>query len=62
MRRRDFITLLGGAAAAGTGAARGQFNPAIVGVLGSGPAQSSAFLIDALKKGMNENGLIEGRD
>jgi putative ABC transport system substrate-binding protein len=30
--------------------------------LGSGSAQSSAFLIDALKKGMNENGLAEGRD
>jgi putative ABC transport system substrate-binding protein len=30
--------------------------------LGSGLAQSSAFLIDALKEGMNENGLAEGRD
>jgi putative ABC transport system substrate-binding protein len=30
--------------------------------LGSGSAQSSAFLIDALKEGMNENGLAEGRD
>jgi putative ABC transport system substrate-binding protein len=34
----------------------------LVGVLGSGSAQSSAFLIDALKQGLNENGLTEGRD
>ena len=62
MKRREVITLLGGAAAAWPLAARGQFNPAIIGVLGSGSAQSSAFLIDALKQGMNENGLTEGRD
>ena len=61
MSRREFITLLGGAAA-WPGVARGQFKPAIVGVLGSGSAHSSAFLIDALKEGMNENGLAEGRD
>ena len=61
MKRRDFITLLGGAAA-WPRVARGQFKPAIIGVLGSGSAQSSAFLIDALKEGMNENGLAEGRD
>src|SRR5947208_10431324 len=61
MKRRDFITLLGGAAA-WPRVARGQFKPAIIGVLGSGSAQSSAFLIGALKEGMNENGLAEGRD
>src|ERR1700730_16179688 len=61
LRRREFITLLG-SAAAWPRVAHGQFKPAIVGVLGSGSAQSSAFLIDALKKGMNENGLAEGRD
>jgi putative ABC transport system substrate-binding protein len=61
LRRREFITLLG-SAAAWPRVARGQFKPAIVGVLGSGSARSSAFLIDALKEGMNENGLAEGRD
>ncbi len=61
LKRREFITLLG-SAAAWPQVARGQFKPAIIGVLGSGSAQSSAFLIDALKKGMNENGLAEGRD
>jgi len=62
MRRREFISLLGGAAVAWPRVARGQLKPAIIGVLGSGSAQSSAFLIDALKEGMNENGLTEGRD
>jgi putative tryptophan/tyrosine transport system substrate-binding protein len=61
VNRREFITLLGGAAA-WPQVAGGQFKPAIIGVLGSGSAQSSTFLIDALKKGMNENGLAEGRD
>src|SRR5215471_7377551 len=62
IRRREVLTLLGGAAVAWPRAARAQFKPAIVGVLGSGSAQSSAFLIDALKEGMNQNGLTEGRD
>jgi putative tryptophan/tyrosine transport system substrate-binding protein len=61
VKRREFITLLGGAAALPR-AARGQSKPPIVGVLGSGSAQSSSSLIDALKQGMNENGLTEGRD
>ena len=61
MTRRKVITLLGGAAA-WPRVALGQFKPAIIGVLGSGSAQSSAFLIDALKEGMNENGLTERRD
>ena len=61
LKRREFITLLGGAAV-WPRVARGQFKPAIIGVLGSGFAQSSAFLIDTLKEGMNENGLAEGRD
>ena len=61
LKRREFITLLG-SAAVWPRVARGQFNPAIIGVLGSGSAQSSAFLIDALNEGMNENGLAEGRD
>ena len=62
MRRREFILALSGAVAFWPQMARGQVKPAIIGVLGSGSAQSSAFLIDALKQGMKENGLIEGRD
>jgi putative ABC transport system substrate-binding protein len=61
VRRREFITLFGGAAAWPV-VARGQFKPAIIGVLGSGSPHSSAFLIDAFKEGMDGNGLTEGRD
>jgi putative tryptophan/tyrosine transport system substrate-binding protein len=61
MKRREFIILLC-SAAAWPWVARGQSKPANIGVLGSGFAQSSAFLIDALREGMNENGLAEGRD
>jgi putative ABC transport system substrate-binding protein len=60
VKRREFIWLLGGAA--WPVVARGQFKSAIIGVLGSGSPQSSAFLIDAFKEGMNGNGLTEGRD
>src|SRR5271157_4049955 len=41
--RREFITLFG-SAAAWPRVARGQFKPAIIGVLGSGSAKSSTFL------------------
>lgn len=61
MRRRDFIMLFGVVAAAGPRAARAQ-QPVVIGVLGSGFADSSAILIDAFKQGMGENGLAEGRD
>jgi putative ABC transport system substrate-binding protein len=61
LKRREFIIVLG-SAVVWPKVARGQFKPAIIGVLGSGSARSSAFLIDALKEGMNENGLVEGRE
>jgi hypothetical protein len=35
---------------------------AVVGVLGSGFAASSAILIDSFKQGMRENGFSEGHD
>lgn len=61
LKRREFIALLG-SAAAWPPVARGQSKFAIIGVLGSGSAQSSGFLIDAFKEGMNANGLAEGRN
>jgi putative tryptophan/tyrosine transport system substrate-binding protein len=61
MRRREFITLLGGAAAWPM-AARAQQKPARLALLGSGAAQSSAIFVDAVKQGLGENGLVEGQD
>jgi putative tryptophan/tyrosine transport system substrate-binding protein len=61
MRRREFLALAGGMAA-WPHASRAQSKPAVVGMLGSGFAASSAILIDSFKQGMRENGLSEGHD
>ena len=63
VRRRDFVALLGGAAAAWPLAAHAQ-QPAVplVGVLRSTPAAPFAHLIDALRQGLKDEGLTEGRN
>jgi putative ABC transport system substrate-binding protein len=61
MRRREFITLLGGAATAWTLAARAQ-QPAmpVVGLVGGGDI--STRYVTAFRKGLNETGIIEGQN
>jgi ABC-type uncharacterized transport system substrate-binding protein len=61
MKRREFITLLGGAAAWPL-AARAQREPARIAFLGSGAAASSQIFLDAFKQGLGDHGMIEGRD
>jgi putative ABC transport system substrate-binding protein len=62
LRRRDFITLVGGAAAWPT-TARGQ-QPAtpVIGYLGPGSPDTSAMTRAAFNKGLSKGSFVEGRN
>ena len=61
--RREFITLLGGAAAAGPLVARAQ-QPAmpVLGYLSNGSPESDASRLAGLRRGLNQTGYVEGRN
>ena len=64
MRRRDFITLLGGAAAAWPLTARGQQTGKVarIGFLGLASAAGQITRVEALRAGLRDLGYVEGRD
>jgi putative ABC transport system substrate-binding protein len=63
VRRREFITLLGGAAATRPLAARAQrAEMPVLGYLSLGSRESDSYRLTGLRQGLNETGYIEGRN
>jgi putative tryptophan/tyrosine transport system substrate-binding protein len=62
MRRREFISLVGGATIIPLVARAQQTSIPVVGILGATTAQGYAAQLAAFREGLNEAGLVEGRD
>jgi putative tryptophan/tyrosine transport system substrate-binding protein len=62
MKRREFITLLGGAAAWPMGARAQQPSIPVIGFLRSAPFSGAEHLVTAFRQGLNDKGFVEGQN
>src|SRR5262245_12008890 len=62
MRRREFIVLIGGAAAWPLVARTQQATMPVIGYVGTGSPESDAFRLPSFQRGLEEVGYVEGRN